>query len=492
MTDTKNEHLLFLTGKLAENRLRKVLESMQPVEFSYEIRNIGVSVAALMTVQMLIRRLNNLEGVDRIILPGLCRGDLEQLAAHAGIPVVRGPDDLKDLPQFFGRKGKAPDLSRHDVRLFAEITEAPMITIPEILKRAARYKSDGADVIDIGCLPDTPFPHLEESISALHEAGYLVSIDSLEDEDLLRGGRAGADYLLSLKDSSSWIAEEVDSIPILIPEPHTDMPSLYRVIEYFEKKSRKYIADSILDPIHFGFANSLVRYHELRRECPDTEIMMGIGNLTELTEADTTGINAILFGIISELHIGNVLTTEVSPHARSAVREADRARRLMYAAREEGSLPKDIDGSLLTTHARKPFPYSFEEIRELAQEIRDPSYRIMVSEEGIHIYNRDGLATGRNPFDLFPKLDLLQDDAPHAFYIGVELARAQIAFQLGKRYNQDEELDWGAAVPPSSEAEQEKPTKAAHNLKDRNAEYKEAGSTLQASKLNKRKKKKAS
>ena len=492
MTEPRNEHLLFLTGKLAEKRLYKVLESMQPTGFSYEVRNIGVSVAALMTVQMLIRRLDNLDGVDKIILPGLCRGDLEQLIKHVGTSVVRGPEDLKDLPQFFGRKGKAPDLSRYDVKIFAEITDAPMISIPEILKQAARYKHDGADVIDLGCLPDTPFPHLEESITALHEAGHLVSIDSLEDYDLLRGGRAGADYLLSLKESTLWIADEVESIPILIPEPHTDMPSLYRSIEHLEKKNRKYIADSILDPIHFGFADSLMRYHELRHECPNTEIMMGIGNLTELTEADTTGINAILFGIISELRIGNVLATEVSPHARSAVREADKARRLMYAAREEGSLPKDIDGSLLTTHARKPFPYSTEEIKELAQEIRDPSYRIMVSEEGIHIYNRDGIISGNNPFDLFPKLDLLQDDAPHAFYIGVELAKAQIALQLGKRYNQDEELDWGAAVPAASESEQEKLVKSAHNLKDRNSEYKEAGSTLQASKQNKRKKKKVS
>ena len=269
------------------------------------------------------------------------------------------------------------------------------------------------------------------------------------------------------------------------------MVSLYRVIELLDKKNRKFIADSILDPIHFGFSDSLVRYHELRRECPDIDIMTGIGNLTELTEADTTGINAILFGIISELHINNVLATEVSPHARSAVREADRARRIMYAAREEGSLPKDFDGSLLTTHARKPFPYSVEEIKELAKDIRDPSYRIMVSEEGIHVCNRDGIKTGVNPFDLFPQLKLLQDDAPHAFYIGVELAKAQIAFRLGKRYTQDEELNWGAAVPPVNEKEQESLTKAAHNLKDKDPVYKEAGSTLQASRENKRKKKSA-
>lgn len=488
MTEPKKEHLLFLTGKLAEKRLHKVLESMQPLEFSYEIRNIGVSVAALMTIQMLIRRLDNLEGFDRIILPGLCRGDLDQLSTHIRLPVFRGPEDLKDLPEFFGLKGKAPDLSHYDVRIFAEITEAPMITVAEILKRAECYKRDGADVIDIGCLPDTPFPHLEESITALHEAGYLVSIDSLEEDDLLRGGRAGADYLLSLKESTLWIAEEVESVPVIIPEPHTDMPSLYRTIEHFENKNRKYIADSILDPIHFGFADSIIRYYELRRECPEINIMMGIGNLTELTEADTTGINAIIFGIISELHITNVLATEVSPHTRSAVREADKARRLMYAAREEGSLPKDIDSSLLTTHARKPFSYTSEEIKELAREIRDPSYRIMVNEEGIFVCNRDGIVSGDNPFDLFTKLDLLQDDAPHAFYMGVELAKAQIAWQLGKRYNQDEELKWGAAMPPRNENEQEELSKAAHNLKDNKSVYKDAGSTLKASRKNKKKK----
>jgi hypothetical protein len=37
----------------------------------------------------------------------------------------------------------------------------------------------------------------------------------------------------------------------------------------------------------------------------------------------------------------------------------------------------------------------------------------------------------------------VEDDASHAFYLGVELARAQIAWQLKKRYSQDEELQWG-------------------------------------------------
>ena len=477
------EHILFLTGKLAEKRLRRVLEAMQPVEFTYEVREIGVSVAALMTAQMIGRRLHELDGVDRIIVPGLCQGDLDALGESLGVPVQRGTVDVKDLPVFFGRASAPVSLDKYSVGIFAEIVEAPQISIDAILARAARYKRDGADVIDIGCLPDTPFPHLEEAVQSLHGAGYKVSIDSLEDDELLRGAKAGADYLLSLHESSAWIADETAAIPILIPEQHTDMPSLYRLIEKFKAQDKPFIADSILDPVHFGFTASIIRYHALRERYPDIEIMMGTGNLTELTEADTSGINAMLCGIISELDINHVLATEVSPHACSVVRELDRARRIMFAAKQDEGLPKGIDGGLLTAHSRKPFPYDLSEIRELAEQIRDPSYRVEITPEGIHVYNRDGLVTGQGPFELFPALELLKEDAPHAFYMGVELAKAETALKLGKRYMQDEDLDWGVAVVAEAAEEHELRTKSAHDLKSGNAEeYKPAGTTLQARK----------
>jgi len=206
----------------------------------------------------------------------------------------------------------------------------------------------------------------------------------------------------------------------------------------------------VLDPIHFGFTSSIARYHELEERYPEAEIMMGIGNLTELTEADTTGIIALLMGIISELRIRHVLITEVSRHCVSAVRESDLARRIMYRAREDYTLPKQIHGGLTAIHERQPFPYNADEIKRLAKEIRDPSYRIQVSEAGIHLFNRDRFATADNPFELYPNLDVKQD-VGHAFYLGVELARAQIAYQLGKRYVQDEELKWGCTVQPGQE-----------------------------------------
>jgi dihydropteroate synthase-like protein len=460
------EHILFLTGKLAEKQLRRILEEMEP-EFGYTVHQLGLTVAALMTADMIRRRLKDTFGADRVLVPGRCRGDLEALSRDLGIPIDRGPEELHDLPEFFGQQKKKPDLSRYELRIFAEIVEAPRLDVDGILRRARDYRKDGADVIDVGCLPATPFPQFEAAVRALKAEGFTVSVDSLETDDLVRGGKAGADFLLSLHEESLWVAEEVASTPILIPARHGDLDSLDRAIAALRQKNRAFVVDPILDPIHFGFTESLLRYHEVRKRHPDVEIMMGVGNLTELTHVDTAGINATLLGICSELHIRHILATEVSKHARKAVREADLARRILYAAREMNTLPKHIDDGLMALHERAPFPQTREEIEELYRAIKDPSYRILISPEGLHIFNRDGLHSAADPFELYPKLGV-ETDGGHAFYLGVELARAHIAWQLGKRYSQDEPLGWGCHVD------------APGQTVDPHA-YKPAGSTLQKS-----------
>lgn len=439
------EHVVFLTGRLAEAALEKVLSSLAPLPFNWEIRQIGVQVAALMTTDLISRRLPRPLAADRLILPGRARGDIEALARHYGVPVERGPEDLKDLPAFFNRQARPVDLSRHDIDIFAEIVDAPQLEVDAIVARARRHREDGADVIDLGCLPSTPFPHLEEAVTALKAEGFAVSVDSMMTDELLRGGRAGADYLLSLNLDSLWIADEVASTPILVPREPADLASLFEAVEQLKARGRPCLADPILDPIPFGLMASLERYAELRRRFPDVKVLFGTGNLTELTEADTAGMTAILIGVAVELKLNAILTTQVSGHARRAIREADLARRIMYAARELQTLPKGLDSGLTALHVRHPFPDSAEEILTTASQIRDPSFRIQVSEAGVHVYNRAGHHLANDPFDHFPRLGV-ESDGGHAFYLGVELARAEIAWQLGKRYVQDQPLDWGCAV----------------------------------------------
>ena len=443
------EHILFLTGRLAQPSLERVLAGIEPAPFTWETRELGLQVAALMTAEMIRRRVATptagARRVDRIIVPGRCRGDLDALAQHFGIPVQRGPDEVKDLPRFFDRAAKPIALDDYEVAIFAEIVDAPRLSVAEIVARATRLRADGADVIDLGCLPETRFDHLADSVRALKAEGFKVSVDSIDADELLRGGRAGADYLLSLTLDSLWIADEVASTPILIPRTPSDEASLFEAVEILQGRGRAFYADSILDPIPFGLAASIVRYHRLRERFPQAAIMMGVGNLTELTEADTSGINALLLGICAELDVAAVLTTQVSPHARRAVKEADWARRIMHAARRHHSLPKGLSDALLTVHAKQPFLDTPEEIAATAAQVRDPNFRVQVSQHGLHVYNRDGLRLGQGAFELWPHLGL-EGDAAHAFYMGVELAHAEIAHKLGKRYVQDQPLDWGCAV----------------------------------------------
>ncbi|WP_341232024.1 DUF6513 domain-containing protein [uncultured Methylophaga sp.] len=441
------ETILFLTGKLARPSVEKVLQEMAPLPFEYRVHQLGLSVAALMTDKMIARRLkpNDYAGCKQIIVPGRCRGDLAELSKTLGIEVVRGPDEIKDLPIFFGKERKIPDLSRYDVNIFAEIVDAPQRDIAGILERASYYRDSGANVIDIGCLPEEKFPLMEEAITALHENGFKVSVDSLSIDDLRRASNAGADYLLSLTEKTIDLAKETDAIPILVPAQPGSLASLERAMEAMDKLGKPWIADPILDPIHFGLTDSIVRYHTLRQKYPEAPMMMGIGNLTELTDADTSGINALLFGIISELKITNVLATEVSPHARRAIKEADVARRMMFAARDDNSLPRDFTADLLVSHERRPFTDTEQEIIQLSENIKDPNYRIKIAPKGIFVFNRDGLLQETDPFAFYPQLQV-KDDPGHAFYLGVELARAEIAWQLGKRYTQDEDLQWGCAV----------------------------------------------
>jgi hypothetical protein len=100
---------------------------------------------------------------------------------------------------------------------------------------------------------------------------------------------------------------------------------------------------------------------------------------------------------------------------------------------------------LLALHSRRPFPQSPEEIEQAAREVRDKNFRIEIAEDGIHVYNRDGHHVAQEAFALYDKLGV-DKDGPHAFYLGAELARAEIAWRLGKRYAQDEPLEWGVAA----------------------------------------------
>jgi len=434
------EQLLFITGKLAVKALEKTLAQLNQ-SFNYEIIVLNCTVAAFMNTEWIASHLGKGMKYDRIIIPGLSEGDLSIIEKKTGIQTQRGPNDLKDLPLFFGEKKDLKGYGAYKTKIIAEIVDAYALPVGDILKRAAYYRDSGADIIDIGCPAKGEFKEIEVAVEALKEAGYKVSVDTFNRDTALKADRAGVDIILSVNSENIDVAKQVKAKIVVIPDFGEGIDSLYKNISKLDSLGKDYIIDPILDPLCMGFTESINRLIQVRKRFPDKEIMVGLGNVTELTDADSVGINALLSAVAAELDIDYVLTTEVISWARGSVKELDIARRLMHYAYENHIPPKRIDDNLITIKDPPFETYNEEELRAMHREIKDKNYRIFTDDRMIYLFNSETFVTGINPQEIFDTLGI--SDPKHAFYLGRELERAALAIRLGKKYVQEEDLRWG-------------------------------------------------
>lgn len=448
------EKIHFVTGRLAEHSLRGVLAELAgPAGFDYAVEVLPISVAALMTPPWVARRIRAPEGTTRVLLPGYCHGDLTAVSAAAGAPAECGPRDLRDLPEYFGKQKTSRDYGAYDVEIIAEINHVPRLSRQHVMDEAARLRDSGADVIDVGCDPDETWHGIGATVRALRDAGHRVSIDSLDLREIGAAARAGAELVLSVNASNRAAAADWGIEVVAIPDTPGDWRGLEETLERLDRDRVPFRIDPVLEPIGFGLAASLGRYLEARRRWPSAELLMGIGNVTELTDVDSAGVNVLLLGFCQELGIRSVLTTEVINWARSAVRECDIARRLVRYAVTERTLPKHVELRLLMLRDAKVHRYSPAELDRLAASIKDHNVRLFAQDGSLHLIVAGVHLEAREPFELFAqlqKLNLKNLDPPHAFYLGYELSKAVTALTLGKDYRQDQALDWGFLTRPET------------------------------------------
>jgi dihydropteroate synthase-like protein len=437
---------LFITGKLAEPSVRRVLcESAPRLGIEYDVRVLPISVAALMHSEWVRRKLTVEKAFDRVFLPGWCQGDLASLEAEFGVPFVRGPKDVRDLPAFLGGgEPSRPDLSKYDIEIIAEINHAPRLTDSEILTEAKHFRDSGADVIDLGCIPGESWSRAGDVTRLLRAEGLRISIDSFDRAEVEAAVEAGAELVLSVNGTNLDWAADLAAELVAIPDRPDDIDSLGVTIDQLQQRGCRFRIDPIIEPIGFQFAGSLARYYEARRRWPDLPVMMGIGNITELIEVDSAGMNVLLAAICQELGIGSVLTTEVINWASSSVHEFDLARRMVKYAVDHRTPAKHIESQLVLLRDPQVREYGEAELVALAAKLTDPNFRIFVERGEIHVMNRDGYWRGADAFELFDRFSVdAKLDAAHAFYLGYELAKAVTALTLSKQYTQDQPLQWG-------------------------------------------------
>ena len=446
----KGKRLLFVTGKLASKAVEQTVAKLAGnLHFQFDIIVLPITVAALMSGKWTVKNLNPTRHYDFIIVPGYLSDEVEYLQQNFSTLIVAGPKDIRDLSQWFGQSKREDDYGEFNIEIVAEINYAERLTRQDLMATAERLRLDGADIIDLGCDPNRRWNSVGDAVKLLREKNIRCSIDTFDTWEAEQATRHGAQLVLSVNTSNLQAATQWNAEVVVVPDRGEEewLASVAKCVNFLDQQNVPLRIDPILDPIGCGFTDSLERYRRIRAEFPNHATMMGIGNITELTDVDSAGLNVLLLSICQELRVTSVLTTQVINWARSSVAECDIARRLAHYSVTHSIPPKRIDSRLVMLRDPKLETYSQEFINDLAASIRDNNYRIVIDERQIHLIAAGVHLRGTDPFAIMEELMGLPQsenvDSSHAFYLGLELNKAATALQLGKRYEQDQALQWG-------------------------------------------------
>ena len=365
------------------------------------------------------------------------------------------------------------------MRVIAEIVNAPMLDLDAVQKRAIYYEAEGADIIDVGMLAGKPMPEkVQGLVEALRASVTLpISIDTLEPSEIEAAVDAGVDLILSV-DSGNMeeVAAAISDIPIVVLPSNMREGKLPRraeervemLRENIDKARRlgldRVIADPVLEPaLHPGLMESLKAYSLYREFDGETPMLFGLGNVTELIDTDSPGVNGLLTALACEVGANLLFVPEFSPKARGSVRETAIASKMMFLARRRGMVPKDLGIDLLMLKEKRwreePYDRGVENKVEVVEAEREESFyedragwfRIEVDRErgliaAIHFpqgkKNPDIVVKGRGAREVYQTIirKRLVSELDHAAYLGKELEKAETAVRLGKAYVQDEYL----------------------------------------------------
>ncbi|MEM0027116.1 MAG: dihydropteroate synthase-like protein [Ignisphaera sp.] len=505
--------VLVVTGRLAEPIVRRTIASISGYEVDVFVA--PVDVASFMTVDYIAKLLAgrvHRGDYEYIIIPGLVKGSGRVVEAITGIKTVKGPINAVDLSDVFrvGLEALSPDkpadevlqslriercrkvltevermalekgfivggiyvaLEPPPIRVASEIFHSYTLTDEELIRRVSYLVESGADIISLGF--EALEPHPDEVYRVVRAVKRVfdvpIAIDTSIPSEILRGVEAGADMVINIDLTNIENVKEIDKsiAVVVIPRNPIDnsIPRDYRervdlllkTVDVVKSHGfEKVFADAILEPVGNTF-KSLQAYAKFREVRKDIPLFMGIGNVTELIDADSVGVNAILVGLAHEIGVSIVLTVEQSNKAKGSTKEVKIATQMMAIANMLGVPPKDLGISLLILKDKRRYDTpmdSYEQVVYVEDEDKpyrlDPMgiFKIRVNHEEGYIealyIGRKGriLLRGRTAKAIRNKIVELElvSQVSHALYLGAELAKAEEALKLGKNYIQEQPL----------------------------------------------------
>lgn len=506
--------IVVATGRKAEGMVRDAVRTVDGKRVSCSVLTQDLDIAAFSTPQTLKTALERsggaqCAGCDLILVSGFCKADFSGLENELGIPIRLGPRHAYDLGEvlrvaeemefsahtpaelFLAEKRK--EMARYHLtelergvegmftlkgvkigggsrmKVCAELVDATRMTAEEIERSIERFMKSGADIVDIGAHIGARPEEVRRTVRAVQSFApdLPLSLDTFDAELIRAGIETGIDMVLSMNSENlATVGDEVgahDLAAVIVPDSgaREKTESLRANLERAgERGIKRLIADPVLNPIGSGIAESLYHYYRFRLLDPRTPLFFGVGNVVELIDADSVGVNATLAGIASELNADILFTPEYSAKARGSVRELRVASELMMLAKARRSAPKDlgIDLLILKEKRRKPMsvihaPGLITAEKKETWEL-DPKgcFRIALCElEDAGMLTRRILAhhspsgkqiVGENAeeiMDTILRLNLVSR-LDHVSYLSRELTKAELALRLDRSYEQDEAL----------------------------------------------------
>ncbi len=468
--------ILLPTGVATEDMVRKAAAG-----FDADVVVTG-EIASFLTPHRL-RELIGRKRYDLVIVSGMCTASFAGVERETGIPIYRGPKHAADLvmilpaipsitlsrsvpaDEFLAAKKadeaiqRVADLEQaagadfiiHGVKIgdgsrmkvLAEIMDAHHRE--NIRKMVERYFAHGADIVDLGFGFDATPADVRRVFSALDGIDRPLAADT-QDPELIRAALVRADLILSLHEQNipkvGAAIEKAGVAAIIVPGKST----LAKNIAMAKAAGiRCIIADPLLQPAGSGLVTSLKNFKKSRYP-----LFFGAGNVTELLDADSVGMNALLAGMAMEVGAAVIFTSEHSDKTHGSVREMRRATEMMVLARDR-PYPKDLGIDLLILkekRRRREPPLAWDTTiaaQEMPEEIEyDPkgNFRIGIEGDTIVAVVQGRAVRGHRWQDMLHTI-LTQGNVSlldHAGYLGRELYKAELAIRYGRSFEQDGEF----------------------------------------------------
>lgn len=515
--------VLLITGLLAEDMIKQYAKESK-VETS--VFALNVSVAALLSPKQIAKALDktSVREFDIILVPGLIRGDTTIITNSTRTPTFKGPRYAADLPTVLDALERvklstvmpACDLLREELkrkalqelelvesnrekllkkpgnilignlpvgrdfpmRVLAEIVDAALLPDHKIQRLAKHFVKMGADLIDVGMVAGESRPSdAKRCVEAVKEVVSVpVSIDTLNPNEIQQAVWAGADLILSVDagnlEQVATFATNVAAVVIPTNQQAGYFPRKAKdridFLEEIMEKAAKFgmkrlMADLILEPANI--LESMLAFRDFGVRNPDIPIFVGVSNVTELFDADSIGVNALLACLSSEVNANMLLATEKSSKAKGTVREEALAAKMMFLAKRRHSVPKDLGIDLLFLKDKRKHEEAYDKTvetdvqvtmidEEAEPEILDPQglFRILIDrdmETIVALHFKTGKANkpsniikGKSAHVVYAKIVEmgLVTRLSHAAYLGSELVKAEVALKTGKEYIQDRVL----------------------------------------------------